>query len=478
MKFMKKTISAILIGTLAISTVSCSSTETAEEVQLTAVRVADTSIEPISKSLSYTVQFQSNNNENVISPMVAKVEKTYFEVGDYVEEGEVLFELDKESIEDQLAQLEQQIDLANIGLENANITAQSVTGGQYESQIMQLETSISGLESQIVTTKDSVELAETAYKNAQAGYDLKKASHDMLLEEYERNKILFENGLTSKIEMEQLQIQVDASVVELEGTLTSVQQAKNALTQAQEGLKTLEENLETTKKSYDLTTGTITEENKDKAGLAVKQAETSLASAQLQYDIAKKTLDDLSVTAPSSGVINAKGVKEGDYASNSSVAYQIMDKDTVYANVKVTERVINNVQPNDKVEVEFSSLDEPLIGTVETVSPSVDQTNTYTVKVVLDNTNNDILLGSFAKVKFIIEESENSIVLPRNIVLSDEESDFVYTVVDGVAKKTLVETGIDNGEYIEVLSGLSVGDKVIIEGQSYVSNEESVNIVE
>ncbi len=477
MKFLKKTLSAVLIATLAIGTVSCTK-ETVEEEQITSVRTASATTSPINKSLSYTVQFQSNNVENVITPMVAKVQKTYYEVGDYVEEGAILFELDRESIEDQLSQLEQQIALANIGVENAQITASSVTGGQYETQILQLEANISNLESQITTTEDSVALAETGLENAKSAYELKTASNELLLEEYARQKTLFENGLVSKVEMDQLQMKVDASAVELEGAKASVQQAENGLAQAKAGLNTLKDNLDTTKKSYDLTTGTITSENQNRAGLGVKQAQTSLETAQLQYDIAKKTLDDLTVTAPSSGIINSKGVKEGDYASNQSIAYQIIDKDTVYANVKVTERVINNVAPGDKVEVEFSSLDAPLVGVVETVSPSVDQTNTYTVKVVLDNTNQDILLGSFAKVNFIIEDSQNSVVLPRSVVLNDEENSFVFIEQDGLAKKVIVETGIDNGEYIEILSGLTVGDKVIVEGQTYVSNDEKIKVVE
>ncbi len=478
MKFMKKTLSAFLIATLAIGTVSCTK-ETVEEEQVTAVRTASAEVSPISKSLSYTVQFQSNNVENVITPMVAKVEKTYYEVGDYVEEGAVLFELDRESIEDQLAQIEQQVALASIGVENAQIAQSSVTGGQYETQVLQLEANISNLESQITTTQDSVALAETGLENAKSAYELKTASNDLLLEEYARQKTLFENGLVSKVEMDQLQMKVDASAVELDGAKASVQQAENAVAQAKAGLKTLNENLETTKKSYDITTGTITNENQNRAGLGVKQAQTSLETAQLQYDIAKKTLDDLTVTAPSSGVINSKGVKEGDFASNQSIAYQIIDKDTVYANVKVTERVIKNVVPGDKVEVEFSSMkDQTFEGVVETVSPSVDQTNTYTVKIVLDNTNEAILLGSFAKVNFTIEDSTNSIVLPRSIVQNDEENSFVFIEQDGIAKKIIVETGIDNGEYIEILSGLTVGDKVIVEGQTYVSNDEKVKVVE
>ncbi len=477
MKYLNKIIGVAIIATLSLNLVSCSK-ELDEEVNYTAVKVMEANKDYIDKTLDYTVQFQSNVSENVISPMVAKVEKAYFEVGDYVNAGDVLFDLDKESLEDQLAQIEQQVKQAELGVKNAQIAKNSVNGGTYESQILQAEASLKSLESQLLTAQESLKVAESSLQNAIDGEQLAKSSYDLLQEEYERSTVLFDNGMKSKVEMDQLKIQLDASASDYSRANTGLLQAQSAKVQAEEGIKTLQDSINTTRETLNLTKGKITNENLSRATLGVEQAQSGLESARLQYDIMKKTLEDASVKATVSGVVNMKGVKEGEYISNTTLAYQILDKSKIYADVKVTDRVVNNVQAGDVVDVKISSNDEVLEGVVETVSPFVDQTNTYTVKISLDNADENILLGSFAKVTFVIEDNDDSIVLPREVVLEDENGSYVYVIEDGVSIKKPVITGLDNGESIAVISGLVEDEMVVYEGQSYLYDGEKVNVVE
>ncbi|MFV0440111.1 MAG: efflux RND transporter periplasmic adaptor subunit [Lachnospirales bacterium] len=478
MKFKSKIFTSIIIATLGLATVSCQNgEEVVEEEVYTAVKTDSAKVSQIRKMLSYTTQFQADDSQNVISPMVAKVQNTYFEVGDYVEEGDVLFDLDRESIEDQLSQLSQQVDQARVGVENAELTANSVTGGQYEANILQLESNITSLETNIATTKENIPLLEVALESATETEQLAKESLELTEEEFERSKILFDNGLKSKIEHEQSEMAVESAKNQYTNAQMGLVKAQNDISSLNSNIATLEDNLATARESLSITQNQVVSEGQAQANLGVESARNTLAAAQLQYDIASKALDDTSVKAEVSGVVNMVGVKEGDYATTSSIAYQIMSEDKISASVKVTDRVINNAQVGDVVYVEFDSLDEAVEGTIETISPSVDQTSTYTVKVVVDN-DEDILLGSFAKVSFVIEEAEDSIVLDRSAVLSDEDIDYVYVDKDGVAVKQEVVLGIDNGDYVQIVDGLSDGDKVIVEGQSYVSDGENINVVE
>ncbi len=478
MKYLKKLISIALIASLSTTFVSCAKEDVAE-ITYTAVRTTEASTDYINKTLAYTVQFQSNVSENIISPLTAKVEQTYFEVGDYVNAGDVLFDLDKEAIEDQLSQVEQQVALAEIGVKNAQLTRNSVTGGSYQSQILQAEANISSLESQLKTSKESLKVAESAYNDAKETLALAQAGYDSLEDEYERSKILFENGLKSKVEMDQLEIQLQGSKSDLSRANTGLLQAESSKIQAEEGIKTLEDSIKTSNDSLSITKNKITSENISLANLGIEQAKSSLESAKLQEDLLKKNLKDASVTSTISGVVNMKGVKVGEYASNTSLAYQILDKSKIYADVKVTDRVVNNVVAGDSVDVEFTSEKGKVFkGIVETVSPFVDQTNTYTIKISLDNSDEQILLGSFAKVTFVIEDNDTSIVLPRELVLKDEIGNYVYIIENNIAVKKPVTTGIDNGEHIEIIDGINVGDYVVSEGQSYLYDGETVKIVE
>ena len=119
----------------------------------------------------------------------------------------------------------------------------------------------------------------------------------------------------------------------------------------------------------------------------------------------------------------------------------------------------------------------PLEGTVSTISPAAGQTGMYTVKVELDNADGIIKAGMMAEVNFTAEKAEDTIVLPRNAVITKEDETYVYVVKGGTAKKVMVELGIEAADTIEITKGLKDGDNVITKGQTYISDGEEVNVV-
>ena len=101
----------------------------------------------------------------------------------------------------------------------------------------------------------------------------------------------------------------------------------------------------------------------------------------------------------------------------------------------------------------------------------------YTVKIELDNADGVIKSGMMAEVNFTAESAEDTIVLPRNSVITKEDETYVYVVKDGVAKKVPVELGIEAADTIEITKGLKDGDDVVTKGQTYISDGEEVNVV-
>ncbi|MBP3628953.1 MAG: hypothetical protein J6I95_05725, partial [Anaerotignum sp.] len=120
---------------------------------------------------------------------------------------------------------------------------------------------------------------------------------------------------------------------------------------------------------------------------------------------------------------------------------------------------------------------EPLEGIVSTVSPAAGQTGMYTVKIELDNADGIIKAGMMAEVNFTAESAEDTIVLPRNSVITKDDETYVYVVKGGVAKKVMVELGIEAADTIEITKGLKDGDDVVTKGQTYISDGEEVNVV-
>lgn len=214
----------------------------------------------------------------------------------------------------------------------------------------------------------------------------------------------------------------------------------------------------------------------DQIKLGYETAEANLAATQVQIDNLKKNIADCTVTSPMTGVIAQRGVERGGFASQAAPAYTVMDLSTIKVEVGVSEQVVNTISIGDEVAVKMTAVSaEPLKGTVSTISPSAGQTGTYTVKIELNNQDGAIKAGMLAEVSFTTEQSEEAFVLPRNAVLTKDGETYVYILEGNTVKKTIVETGIETGETIEIKSGLSDGMEVVTKGQTYVSDGEEVN---
>ena len=159
--------------------------------------------------------------------------------------------------------------------------------------------------------------------------------------------------------------------------------------------------------------------------------------------------------------------------------FTIIDTSTVKLSVGVSEQLINRLHVGDPVQVTVSAAsEEPFEGVIHTVSPAAGQTGTYAIEVELDNPDGLLKSGMFAEVVFTGDRSENTVILPRSAVLSDTQGDYVFVENSGTVRRADVETGIDNGNEIEITSGLSEGDRVVVKGQEYLSDGTSVTVQE
>lgn len=224
--------------------------------------------------------------------------------------------------------------------------------------------------------------------------------------------------------------------------------------------------------------GIISEAEFDKLKYSYESAQAQLESIQVQMDTLQKSIADCSVTAPMSGVISARGVERGSFASQAAPSYTIIDISTIKVEVGVSEQVVNTIRIGDTVSVTMTAASaEPLKGKVSAIAPTAEQTGTYTVKVELNNSKNLIKSGMMAEVDFTMESAENAIVLPRSAVIEKDGETYVYIVEDGKAKKVDVVLGIEAEDTIEITEGLAEGSAVITKGQTYVSDGEEVNVL-
>ncbi len=431
---MKKILPLILTASMIFSSCGKKAEVATEEVH-TAVRVTTVANSGISKSVTFSGKITAEETISVISKLSGKVTDTYKEIGDTVNAGDTLFRIDSSDIEIAVNQANAQAQSASIAVKSAENSKNNITGAQYEQNMLAMETSINNL--------------KTSVKTATSARDLAKNTYDS-------NKKLYDAGALSKVSLEQSEI---------------------AYNNAQAQLDTFNAQLAQAEQSYNLTKNNLINETQTTAQLGVEQAQAAANTASLAVESASKNLSEVAPTAPISGVVSGKNAKVGEMITPSMPAYTISNIDNVIASIKVSENVINTIAVGDTVDVRISSLDKDLKGTITEINPVADQTSTYPVKVKIANPDHVIKPGMFCEVSIVTQNSPNAMSLPRQAILRNMDTQYVYIVENNVAVIKEVTTGIDTGKDIEITSGLNAGDNVITEGQTYVSDGETVNVL-
>lgn len=217
------------------------------------------------------------------------------------------------------------------------------------------------------------------------------------------------------------------------------------------------------------------------------ETETQVRQAKAQEQIAKKSLADTKLFAPFSGYIIKKNVEPGANVGPGVPVVNLVKIEQVKVKISVPEEEIAGIRVGMPMWATVSALGgRTFLGKVTEKNVSADpMSRSYEVKAVVTNPRHELLPGMIAEVtvdlgnqtgqrsKVNVQRSKvnvQSIVLPAGIVQLDPDNrTFVWTVVNGKAKKAYITTGDNVGDKVAVTSGLLSGDKVIVEGQQKVS---------
>jgi len=192
----------------------------------------------------------------------------------------------------------------------------------------------------------------------------------------------------------------------------------------------------------------------------------------------KTQLDNTTITSPISGVVTAVNITAGEIAGPSMPVAVVMNLDEVEISVGVVEQYINNLKVGDKVSIRIAAVsNEPYTGIVKTIAPAADQmTRTFPVTITLDNKNHEIKSGMFAEVSLATRTRKGIVVIPMVAVVDQGSRQAVFVVENEKAISRKIELGINDGQYVEVLSGIAEGDKIIVKGQNIVTHGDPVAV--
>lgn len=311
--------------------------------------------------------------------------------------------------------LKNSIKQAEAALELAKANYANSTDGTIESQQNQLDNSL---------------------KLAQMQYDEAKRNYDIYMQ-------LYESGAVSEDQYKKIELSLNQAT----------------------------QQLELSQKTYDTST--------EKSIPQLKElAEKQLNQAQISYDIASYNLDKLTLTAPVDGVITTKNFNENEMISQQQPAFIISSHNILEIDLSVTQSDIDNFKTGEEVEVIIYG--QSVNGKIEYVPIVSDAKGSlYIVKIIIDNTETNFRAGMSAEVKLSIEKQEDTINIPKKSVFEEDGQKYVYIAnSDNIAVKTAVETGIETERTIEIKSGITQEDTVVIGGITLISDGTKIFPVE
>ncbi|MFA6808219.1 MAG: efflux RND transporter periplasmic adaptor subunit, partial [Eubacteriales bacterium] len=230
--------------------------------------------------------------------------------------------------------------------------------------------------------------------------------------------------------------------------------------------------------------GAISKADLEKMELSASDASLQVLEAQMDqaraaYQSAEDMLADMDVKSPIAGIVTAINVDVGDMATSASPTVTIVEMDSVYISVSVSEKVINHIKNGQEVLVEIAAASKTNVkGQIASLSPAADgMTGQYALKVYIDNKNHEIKPGMFARVEIATASKDGVIAVPTDSIIFRGDKYVAYVIEDGKAVEREVSTGLDNGKTTEMLKGLSVGEILIVSGQNYVTDGTEIKIV-
>ncbi len=188
---------------------------------------------------------------------------------------------------------------------------------------------------------------------------------------------------------------------------------------------------------------------------------------------AASMLGYVEVRSPFDGVVVRKIADTGDFAAPGKPILQIENPEHLRFEADVPEAIIDRVQSGTVVDVVISTLPEPVHGTVSDISPAADSVSrTFLVRVDLPSVKG-AKAGQFGRALFPTG-SYSSLGVPSSSVVLRGQMEMVFIDDGGKARLRLVKTSRRFGDEVELLSGVSRGEKIITDHAAELSDGQPV----
>lgn len=411
----------------------------------------------------------------LIFTLPGKVADVFVTEGDRVVVGQVLAQLDA-------TRLEQALEDASLALELQEIALEALTAEPREEDLAVARAAVYAASAQLGSARSDPDPRSEEIARLQAEI----ARNQLWQIQLDRDSSQATAEQLAELE-QQLNAQLPTGVsIPLGQLAPSTRSAEAGINQAEYGVAIAEQQL-------------LGAQNAEASGASIAAASAAIVSAQAQLDslldgaedymlaivdaqlqqaylaveLARYQLSLTQLKAPIDGVVTTLNLVEGENPPTTQAAIELLNDATYYIDLSVDEMDIVAVQPGQPVELLLDSLPaELLTGTVariDSVATNLGGLITYTVRVALDQTTQPVRVGMSATATIVVDEALDVPRLRNRFVRIDRRTRQAYATVrqaDGALQEVELILGRRNETFSEVLGGLQVGDQVVLQPRS------------
>lgn len=207
------------------------------------------------------------------------------------------------------------------------------------------------------------------------------------------------------------------------------------------------------------------------------ELQTGLTVAQANIESARTRLENLQITAPFNGVVGLREVSVGAFLATGTAITTLDSMDQMLVRFDVPQRFLAKLAPGQSVDV-GAGAGGTFRGEVTELGSRIDPlSRSLTVQSKVENNDGQLRPGQFVNVS-VTFETRPALLIPEQAVLTRGRDRFVFVAEDGRAKRVPLTLGSRQSGQVEVIEGLEIEDKVIINGNDGINSGDRLTVLE
>jgi RND family efflux transporter MFP subunit len=209
----------------------------------------------------------------------------------------------------------------------------------------------------------------------------------------------------------------------------------------------------------------------------IRNRQGILAQRRSELALARQQLKDTAVIAPLNGIVQEKRTSIGEYLAAGAPVVNIVRMDPLRLRAEIPERESHAVHSGQDVRVTVEGDTNIYVGKIMRLSPVIAEQNRMLVVEADVRNNGKLRPGSFAHAEIVTNDAKMAVTVPNNAIVTFAGIEKVIVVQNGKALEKPITTGRRNTDFTEIVAGINVGEKVIVDPGNLQSGQ-AVEVVD